>query len=206
MKMPPAHATVTIAVATFSAWAAVAGAGLSERASIVAGFIPVRWSGGPEITDAVPAALTPLTATLVHGGLVHLVLNLVMLAFCGRFVEVALGRWGLALLYVVGAYAAALAQWLSEPGSFIPMVGASGAISALLGAYALLYGTRTARAIGPIPANVVNALWLAAAWTGVQLLIGFATGGEIAIFAHIGGFASGLALARPMLRWRYRNA
>lgn len=206
MRVPPAHATTAIAVATVGAWLAVESAGLTERAAIVAGFIPARFSIGPEISDAVPALLTPLTATLVHGGLLHLGFNLLMIVFCGRLVEVAVGRTGLLVIYVAGAYAAALGQYLSEPGGFVPMIGASGAASALIGTYAILYGTRTARAIGPIPAALVQIVWLAAAWIGVQLLVGFATEGGIAIFAHIGGFIAGLALARPALRWRYRNA
>jgi membrane associated rhomboid family serine protease len=206
MRMPPAHATTAIAVATVGAWLAVAAAGLTERAAIVGGFIPVRFTLGPDIVDAVPAWLTPLSATLVHGGFFHLGVNLLMLVFCGRLVEVAVGRWGVATIYVTGAYAAALGQYLADPGSTTPMIGSSGAASALIGAYAILYGTRTARAIGPVPANVVQVVWLALAWIGVQLLVGFATGGEIAIFAHIGGFFAGLALARPALRWRYRNA
>ena len=89
------------------------------------------------------------------------------------------------------------------------MIGASGAISALLGAYALLYGQRRASVGNPRFGNALNVLWLAAAWVGLQLLIGLAMSGPdggIAIGAHIGGFIAGLALARPLLLWRYRTA
>ena len=89
------------------------------------------------------------------------------------------------------------------------MIGASGAISAILAVYALLFGRNEVKAFGPIPAHWVRALWLALAWTGVQFLIGLSTAGgsyHIAVAAHVGGFLIGLALARPLLAWRYRGA
>ena len=138
----------------------------------------------------------------------HLVLNLVMLVYCGLFAERALGGVGVLALYLLGAYAAALGHWCFDPVSAVPMIGASGAISAIVGAYALLYGERRATPLGPIPGGVVHVAWLAVSWIGIQLLIGVAgmAGGAIAIGAHIGGFLAGLALARPLLLWRYRNA
>jgi membrane associated rhomboid family serine protease len=159
--------------------------------------------------DALPIWLTPLSATLIHAGLAHILLNMFVLVVCGRAVEQVLGWRGVAILYAVGAYAAAAGQWAQDPHSTVPMVGASGAISALLGAYALLFGKSRARAIGPIPARAVTVAWLAAAWIGVQLLTGLAGlggGPLIAIGAHIGGFLAGLALARPLLLWRYHKA
>jgi membrane associated rhomboid family serine protease len=62
------------------------------------GFIPARLSGGLQLTSAVPVALTPLTATLVHGGFVHLAFNLLMLLWCGTAVERILGKGGLIML------------------------------------------------------------------------------------------------------------
>jgi membrane associated rhomboid family serine protease len=118
------------------------------------------------------------------------------------------GAGGIAILYLVGAYAAAATQWAFAPASAVPMIGASGAISAVVGAYAVLFGRRRAKRLGPIPAHIVHIVWLAAAWIGIQLLIGFAGMGgvTVAIGAHIGGFVAGLVLARPLLRWRYRRA
>jgi membrane associated rhomboid family serine protease len=171
------------------------------------GFIPAVAGGGaalPAGVAALPIWLTPLSATLVHGGWAHLALNLVMLVYCGQQAERPLGGPAIALLYVVGAYAAAAGQWVQGPGATVPMIGASGAISAVVAAYALLYGRRRKGV-----SELTHVLWLGAAWTGIQLLIGLAGMGgamEIAIGAHIGGFLAGLALARPLLLWRYRRA
>lgn len=187
-------------------------AGWLPEAAIGGGVIPLRLGGAVMPADhgfAVPAWLTPLTATLVHGGFAHVALNLVMLAYCGAQTERALGAGGLGLLYVAGAYAAAAGQWALTPHSPMPMIGASGAISAVVAGYALLYGERRAARVGPFPAGLVHVLWLAAAWIGIQALIGVAGiggGPAIAIGAHVGGFLAGLALTRPILLWRYRRA
>ena len=91
------------------------------------------------------------------------------------------------------------------------MVGASGAISAVLGAYAMLFGRNRVKVANPTLALWLNALWLAAAWVGLQLLIVGITVRDraapaIAIAAHIGGFLAGLLLAKPLLLLRYRDA
>lgn len=177
------------------------------------GVIPARLSGiadlPPEVA-VVPPLLTPLTAALVHGGWAHLGFNMLTFVYTGQASERALGRWGLLLLFVVGAYAAAAAQWAVDPAAATPMVGASGAISAVMASYALLYGEqRRQKAWGPFSARALHILWLAAAWIGINLLFGFVgmqAGQPIAIAAHIGGFIAGLALARPLLLWRWRRA
>ncbi len=187
--------------------------GLTQDAAVIGGFIPARVEGldiGPGGAPPwLPVWLTPLSATLVHAGWLHIGFNMLMLLFCSGQVEQVLGPRPLLLLYVAGAYAAAVAQWAVDPSSIVPMVGASGAISAVLATYALLYSQQSVRAVGPFSANVVRILWLGAAWTGLQLLIGLAgraeTGfGQIAVAAHIGGFIVGLVLTRPLLRWRFR--
>jgi membrane associated rhomboid family serine protease len=89
------------------------------------------------------------------------------------------------------------------------MIGASGAVSAVIGAYSLLFGRNKVRIANHALAVAVNVVWLAAAWIGLQLLIGysFGTAGlRIAIAAHIGGFLAGLILARPLLLLRWRGA
>ena len=100
---------------------------------------------------------------------------------------------------------------ITSSSSVKAMIGASGAISALLGTYALIYSQRGVKPIGPIPAHVVRILWLAAGWTVLQLMIALAGGfdsffGGVAIGAHIGGFIAGLLLARPLLARRFRTS
>ncbi|WP_419807243.1 rhomboid family intramembrane serine protease [Sphingomonas sp.] len=209
MRWSDAPATYGIAALTILVSAVLLVTGWLPAAALSAGFIPGRVDAGAVSAPVtlLPVVVTPLTATLIHGGILHLLFNTVMLVYCGKQAERALGARGLIGLYVVGAYAAAVGQWVAGPGSVVPMVGASGAISAIVAAYALLYGERRPKAIGPIPAGVVNVIWLAAAWVGVQLLVGAGQGNQpVAIAAHIGGFLAGLALARPLLLWRWRGA
>jgi membrane associated rhomboid family serine protease len=203
-----ARLTISITVVTVLAWIAAQLWGENQWVAEQAGFIPLRFT---EHTTGfvVPAWLTPFTTTLVHGDVMHIVFNMIMLVYCGRAVEQVLGALPLAVLYVVGAVAAAFAQYLVNPTSSVPMIGASGAISAVLAVYALLFSRNEVKAIGPVPAHWVRALWLAAGWTAVQWLLSFATSRgsyQIATAAHVGGFLVGLALARPLLAWRYRTA
>ena len=207
MRSAPARVTTGIVLATTLAWALVMLAGLDRWAEMAGGFIPGR-VGNLALDGPLPVWLTPLSATLVHAGVLHIVSNMLMLSFCGRLVEAAIGGWETALLYLIGAYAGALAQYLAGPHSLVPVVGASGAISAVIAAYALLYGQRRPMRKG-VPAGLVNVLWLAATWIGLQLLLGIATSGtamHLAIAEHVGGFLVGLLLARPLLLLRYRNA
>ena len=203
-----ARATLAIIAATtlafFLAWAG----GFEARSHSWAGFLPYRFSFdgyGP----GAPIWLTPLSATLTHVDWIHLGFNMLILAFCGRAVEGVLGPVALVVLYVVGAYAAAAGHFLMEPGSMVPMVGASGAVSAVLGAYAMLFGRNKVRVANPTVALWLNALWLAAGWVVLQLVIGIISSRmtiAIAVGAHIGGFLAGIALARPLLLLRYRKA
>ncbi|MDO7833774.1 rhomboid family intramembrane serine protease [Sphingobium sp. HBC34] len=213
MKLPAGRLTNGIAAISVAIFLVLYLAGRVDDAAIIGGFIPARLDD-PALLDgmaAVPAWLTPLSCTLIHAGWLHIGFNMLMLLFCGRQVEHVLGWGGTMTLYGVGAYAACLAQWAVDPASTNPMVGASGAISALLATYSLLYSQQQVRRVGPLSANLVRVLWLAAGWIGVQLMIGIAVGagagglGQIAIAAHIGGFLAGLALTRPLLRWRFRK-
>lgn len=204
-----ARVTLWVAGLTALAWILVETIGQSQFAAIWAGFIPLRANGLERDLGLAPVILTPLTATLVHGNFAHLAFNLLILLFCGRAVEAILGGRSFIILYVAGAYAAAAAQYFADPFETIPMVGASGAISAVLGAYAMMFGKNRVKVAHPILALWLNALWLAAAWIGLQLLVGltFRTAGpQVAIAAHIGGFLIGLALAKPLLMLRYRTA
>ena len=208
MKTAPPKMTATIAVVTIASFVLLNWIGKLDAAAGVGGFIPARLSGLPVI-GALPLWLTPLSATLLHANAIHIGFNLLMLFYCGREDEVALGPAGVLVLYLLGAYAAAVAQYIAGPHSDVPMIGASGAISALVGAYAMLYGQRRPSRYPPAVARWLHIAWLAAAWIAVQLMLGLVSSTKampIATAAHIGGFIAGLVLARPMLAWRYRKA
>ncbi len=199
--------SIAVAVAWLLAWMFE----LQGWSAVWGGFIPVRLSGAVAENGLAlaPAWLTPFTATFVHANIVHLGFNLLVLAFCGRPTESVVGTKGFILLYLLGAYAAAAAHWLVQPDDMVPMIGASGAISAVLGTYAMLFGRNRVKVANPRLALWLNALWLMAAWIGLQIVIGitFASGGiHVAIAAHIGGFLVGLLLAYPLLMFKYRNA
>ncbi len=205
----PRTATALIAVVTALVSLGILFIGGGRNAAALLGVIPARLSGSLDLALAIPAWLTPLSATLIHADLLHLAFNLIMLVLCGRPVERIIGGGPLGLLYCVGAFVSAGAQWLVAPHSPVPMIGASGAISALVGAFALSYG-RPKLLVKSLRLNrAINIAWLLAAWIIIQLLVAFVAGQQgllLATPAHIGGFLAGLALQRPLLMWRYRDA
>ena len=175
----------------------------------VAGFIPARLSGMIDLAGALPAWITPLTSALLHGSWVHLIINMVMLGIAGSQVERVVGASGLVVAYVVGAAVAAAAQFVVDPGSTVPLVGASGAISALFGLYALFFGKPKQVVRNQKLNRWIHAAWLLAAWIVLQWMTGLLAGGQgvlLATPAHIGGFIAGMLLQRPLLLWRYRKA
>jgi len=210
MERFPRTATNIIVALTALAWLLTALAGYSEQAAYSLGFIPLRVTAPAQVSlVAVPAFLTPLTATLVHSGLVHLGFNLLMMVWCGAQVERVIGATGVIVLYLVGAYAAAAAQWGVDPMGSVPMVGASGAISAVMGAFALSFGRAKAFTSNLRVNRWINVIWLLVAWVVLQMMMGWLAGGQgylLATPAHVGGFAAGLLLQRPLLLWRYRKA
>jgi len=202
-------ATNVIAVITALAWVVAVAVGKSDQAALGLGFIPARLSGTPVPWPAAPALLTPLTATLVHAGLIHLGFNLLVFLWCGAAVERVIGKTGLILLYLIGAYAAAFAQWGIDPSGTVPMIGASGAISAVMGAFALSFGRAKAFTNNLRINRWINVVWLLIAWVVLQVMMDWLAGGQgyaLATPAHVGGFAAGLLLQRPLLLWRYRKA
>jgi membrane associated rhomboid family serine protease len=212
MRVPQSWAqarlTLVLTVAILLAFILVNAAGLWDRATIWGSFIPAP---SAEIAGyaRAPAWLTPLTAAFLHFNWPHLLLNLLFLVVCGRPTESVLGPVGFAVLYLLGAYAAAGGHYLLEPTSPYPMIGASGAISAVVGAYAILFGRNKVKVASPRLAIALNALWLMAAWVAIQFAVGITFGGlgvGIAVGAHIGGFMVGVILANPLLLLRYRKA
>jgi membrane associated rhomboid family serine protease len=205
----PRTATVAITALTVFLWLVAQVISTPEQAAAVLGFIPARFSGLITISPAVPTFLTPLSATLAHANAIHIGFNMLIFVWCGSQVERVLGKVGLILMYVVGAYASALSQWAVAPGSIVPMIGASGAVSAVIGAYALSFG-RAKRVTNNFHLNRwINVVWLMVAWVVLQAMMGWLAtnqGYALAIAAHIGGFAAGLLLQRPLLLWHYRKA
>ena len=209
MQRFPRTATNLIVAFTAIAWIVAAVLGLNERAAYVLGFVPARFSGFVLPFAAAPAWLTPLTATLVHSNLIHLGFNLLILLWCGTQVERVLGATGLIVLYVAGAYAATAAQWGVDPLASVPMIGASGAISAVMGAFALSFGRAKPFTSNLMVNRWINVAWLLVAWTVLQAMMGWLgnqQGYLLATPAHVGGFAAGLLLQRPLLLWHYRKA
>jgi membrane associated rhomboid family serine protease len=205
----PRTATNILVGVTAAAWVIAALLGQSDKAAYLLGFIPARLNGAQLPWPAVPAWLTPLSATLVHSNLVHLGFNLLILVWCGTQVERVLGATGFVFLYLVGAFAAAAAQWGVNPHGIVPVIGASGAISAVMGAYALSFGRAKAFTNNLRVNRWINVAWLLVAWLVLQLMMGWIgdqQGYLLATPAHVGGFAAGLLLQRPLLLWRYRTA
>jgi membrane associated rhomboid family serine protease len=159
----------------------------------------------------IPADLTGggpwhpvVTSMFLHGGWLHLGGNMLFLWIFGDNLEEQFGHGGFLAFYLACGVLAALAQVAPDPGSPIPMVGASGAIAGVMGGYLLLFPKARVDVlfiivilirIVPLPA------WLMlGAWAGLQVLGGFASGageGGVAYLAHLGGFAAGVALALP---------
>jgi membrane associated rhomboid family serine protease len=166
------------------------------------GLIPrefLREIAAPGATRQV-VWLTPFSSMFVHAGLVHLASNLLYLWVFGSELEGRLGHGRFLGFYLVCGLAAAAIQIASDPGSYVPMVGASGAISGLLGAFAISYPGRRLRLLSPrvfVPAAPLLVVWIV-----IQVLTGIhvqsAEEGGAAWWAHVGGFAAGIALARSM--------
>jgi membrane associated rhomboid family serine protease len=146
---------------------------------------------------------TPFTSMFMHGGWGHLISNMWFLFIFGDNVEEALGRARYILFYVLCGVVAALAQIAIDPGSSVPMVGASGAIAGVLAAYFRLFPHARVLTLIPILFIAVfrelPAVFFIVIWFGLQLLMGIGAlgsigqySGGVAFFAHIGGFIGGL--------------
>ena len=173
------------------------------------GFTPALV--GVSLTDglAIPWWLTPFSSALLHASWLHLIINIAMLAYVGSQIERVIGPSGLVIAYVVGALVAAAAQYVASPMSIVPMVGASGAISALFGLFAIFFGQPKQVTKNQKLNRWIHIAWLLAAWIVIQIMTEMLAGGQgvlLATPAHIGGFVAGLLLHRPLLLWRYRRA
>lgn len=151
--------------------------------------------------------LTVLTHMFMHGGVAHVLGNMWFLWIFGGNVECRLGPVKYLLFYLLAGAAAAAAQVVVDPRAVVPMVGASGAISGVLGAYLILFPTAWVLALVPwivpvlpVPAVVFLVLWFAfQMWSGLGALAAGIDGG-VAWWAHAGGFAAGAAMV-----WRAKK-
>ena len=171
-------------------------------------FMPGLLFGGaslPENVPVIPPPATMISYMFLHGGWMHLLGNLLYMWVFGPKLERTLGPGRFTVLFIVSTVVAALAQAWTDPSSSVPMVGASGGVSGILGAYLVFHPRTEISLIVPVlivmrvvylPAYVVLAAWFL-----LQLLyanLPSAAGGGIAFSAHVGGFVAGLVLA-PLL-------
>lgn len=174
----------------------------------LAGFelVPARLVTGREFGAAMPVApwLTIFTSMFLHANLLHVGGNMLYLWIFGNNIEDVLGHFKFLVFYLISGAAAALAQVYTNPSATIPMVGASGAIAGVLGAYLVLFPR--ARVMCPVflfffvqvvalPASLVLGFWIALQLINSLLLGGGMTpGGGVAYAAHIGGFLAGILM------------
>jgi membrane associated rhomboid family serine protease len=216
-----------------ASWLLIQGAGFDARALTASvcnlGLVPGELTGRAAVGTGIAVAegmacvvdrdpinlLTPVSSMFLHGGWAHLLGNCMFLWVFGNNVEDSMGRLRFLLFYVLCGLAAAAVQVAVHPSSTIPMVGASGAISGVLGGYLLLYPKARVRVlfilvifiqVVRVPAFVVLLLWI-----GYQVLMSLpelmavdpeASSG-VAVFAHIGGFVAGLVLVKLFARNDY---
>lgn len=177
-------------------------AGSSQEAFINRfAMIPANFADGVSLGDVI----TIFTSMFMHAGLAHIAGNMLYLWIFGDNVEDALGHIGYLIFYLVGGVVASLTHILTNSGSQIPTVGASGAIAAVLGAYLVMYPQSRIVTFIPlgffmrlttVPAVVVLGLWfLLQLFTGVFSFGGADVGG-VAVWAHVGGFVAGVVIAK----------
>lgn len=219
-------ATLFVIVAMFAVWVLVQGAGFDDgllAASVCnLGMVPGELTRIAPLGSGVPLGpdlacivdnqrinvLTPVLSMFLHGGWMHILGNALFLWVFGNNIEDVTGRGRFLLFYLVCGLAAAAAHVAIDPGSPIPTVGASGAVSGLMGAYLVLFPKVRVRMLFffviffkviPLPAWVVLVYWFA-----LQLLSGIPDlltpnpelAGGVAVWAHVGGFVAGVLLAK----------
>src|SRR5258706_600062 len=216
----PAIVTVGIIAANVLVWLFIQGMGSPEplvRSVCDLGLVPgellrtAKPGSGVELAPGLFCVVetadysTLLTSMFTHGGWLHLIGNMVFLWVFGNNIEDVMGHGRFIVFYLLCGVAAAGAQMLITPNSIVPMVGASGAISGVLGAYLLLYPrvrVHTLLFLGFYATTVALPAYLMLGyWIFLQLLggLGSLSGvdrGGTAFFAHIGGFAAGFGLIR----------
>jgi membrane associated rhomboid family serine protease len=194
------------------------GVALETNGAVVCEGQQVRTTAGEETVGQTPGGpatvLTLVTSMFLHGGILHLLGNMLFLWIFGATVEDGMARWRYVLFYLLGGLAAVILQVGFSPSSTAPTVGASGAIAAVLGGYILLYPRARVVALVfviffftliELPAWLMLGFWfLTQALFAAASLGNPDGGGGVAYFAHIGGFAFGLLAIRAFAQRRKR--
>ena len=217
--------TYAILAAMFAVWIFVQGAGgmFSPQGSVALvasvcnyGMVPGELTGQAPLGYALPIArglscvvdnqsinwLTPITSMFLHGSWGHILSNALYIWVYGNNVEDSMGRMRFLVFYLLCGLAAAAAHVLVDPASPVPTVGASGAISGILGAYLVLYPHVRVRVFWIIFITHLPAWFVLVLWFGTQVLTGLPqlmpvardVSGGVAVWAHVGGFLAGVAL------------
>jgi len=183
------------------------------------GFIPAEITSGQEFTvvrslfydlnikSPVHNYLTLVTSLFLHGGLMHLVGNMMFLWVFGDNIENHLGHIKYLCFYLMAGLVATFSHWAFDPSSEIPLIGASGAVSGVLGAYLLIFPYNRVKVLVIfflITVIQLRAMWLLGLWFAWQIIqgsfqLGISNQVSIAFFAHIGGFIFGLGI---IAMWR----
>jgi membrane associated rhomboid family serine protease len=194
-------------------WQASLGPQAGAAAVYSFGFIPALLFTDAQLPPdlaVIPAGATLFSSMFLHGGFMHLAGNMLYLWVFGNNIEDVCGHLRFLAFYLACGVAAAFAQALPDPSSQVPMIGASGAISGVLGAYLLLFPHARVRVLiwfGLVWLRTVPAGWLLGFWFVFQLLSGLwsdPSQAGVAFWAHIGGFVAGMALIFVFRDRRYR--
>jgi len=174
------------------------------------GCIPYELKTGIDIEPRIffPVRFTILSAMFMHGGWMHIIGNMLYFWIFGNNIEDRLGHIRFLFFYIIVGIFATFSQIMVNPFSTVPQIGASGAVSGILGAYILLFPKAKVLTLIPIfyfirivtlPAFVVLGFWIIIQVISGFLSLSYTAQGGVAFFAHIGGFISGLVLIYPFL-------
>jgi membrane associated rhomboid family serine protease len=222
----PAVITATIIGLNVLAWLFVQGAGADfplAKSVCELGLIPAELTASRPVGTAFPigpglvCTTDPgrqfshvLTSMFLHGSWMHLIGNMWFLWLFGNNVEDSMGRLRFVVFYLLSGLAAAFGQVVTSPNAVIPMVGASGAISGVMGAYLILYPRVKVYVLVPIfiffTSIALPAWMMLGYWFLIQLVSGLLTSndvGGVAVWAHVAGFVAGIILIKVFARDDY---
>ena len=207
MDLPRGRATDALVALTVFAGLVLLAPGMAGLAANYA-FAPVAALAEGQAAP-VAIALSPLVSAFAQAGLIAAAFQAVLLLGAGRYVERAVGKIGVVLAFVVGAYGGALARLVLTPGSAVPGLDANGALFAVVGAYLMLYGLPRGLPVRLGGGRLAQIAALAGLWALVQLAFMVVSRGfdlSTQLIEPLGGLAAGVAVARPLLAWHYRKA